>query len=188
MRSILLLIAGAIIGGIGQILYASYTRFHEKIGLAVALKAEIESVLAIVEMRRYLTLFNLWVDHLEAAVGLINHEHIISARIDQDYFGVFHSAREKIGLLGDASAPIVKAYTFAKAFMEDVRDLTEVRDHPPPAGVDAQWLAPKVRGARAALAMAIDAANQAKTELRGLSQQRWWLLSFVQKKAVSDEH
>jgi hypothetical protein len=181
MNAILLLILGAIIGGVGQIAYASYTRFHEKIGLAVALKAEIESVLAIVEMRGYQTLFDLWVDHLEAAVGLIDPEHIISARIDQDYFGVFHSTREKIGILGDASAPIVKAYISAKAFMEDVRDLTQVRDHPPPAGVDAQWLAPKVKGARAALAMAIDAANQAQAELGASSQQRWWLLNLVPK-------
>jgi hypothetical protein len=177
MRSILLLIAGAIIGGIGQIAYASYTRFHEGIGLAVAVKAEIEAVLAIVEMRRYLALLDMWAAQLETAVGQIGPEQIISARIDQDYFGVFDSAREKIGLLEDASAPVVKAYTFAKAFMEDVRDLAEIRDHAQPASTDAQWLAPKVRGAHAALAMAIDSANTAVTELNAFSQ-RHWLLSL----------
>jgi hypothetical protein len=119
---------------------------------------------------------------LESSAGLLlGPENIYAVRIDQDYFGVFHSVREKIGLLGDASAPVVKAYTFAKAFMEDVRDLVEIRDHAQPASTDAQWLAPKVRAAHAVLAMAIDTANTAVMELNAFSQ-RHWFASLVQPR------
>jgi hypothetical protein len=175
MQALLLLIAGAIVGGVGQILFAIYTSSREGIGLAIALKAEIESLLVIVEMRRYLPDLETWVAVLEASSEPIGPEEIYAARIEQDYFGVFHSVRAKIGLLGTASVPVVKAYAFGKSFLEDARDLETIRDRAAPGSVSPQMLAIKVRGTHQVLARAIQSANQAVAELDTFIRGRGWL-------------
>jgi hypothetical protein len=110
-------IAGAIVGGVWQIAFASYTSFYEGVGIAIAVKAEIDSLLAIVEMREDLPELNQDATVLETLEGPATRQHIYYARVEQDYFGVFHAIRPKIGLLGDASGTTIQTYVFAKSFL-----------------------------------------------------------------------
>jgi hypothetical protein len=175
VNSILLLILGAIIGGAGRIAFVSYTSFHDAVGMAVALRAEIESVLAIVEMRRYASILDALAAFLESSNEVLGAEYALAARIEQDYFGVFHSVQGKIGLLQNASASVVRSYALAKSFLEDMRDLSDIRAAATTRGIDPQWLAPKVRGAHQALTLAVEASRTAVTELDTFSRQRWLL-------------
>lgn len=81
-------------------------------------------------MRGYRPQFDAWAVQLEASAEPISSEEVLGIRVDHDYFGVFNSNRQRIGLLGDTSAAVVKAYPFGNAFLEDVRDITEIRNRP----------------------------------------------------------
>jgi hypothetical protein len=56
--------------------------------------------------------------------------------------------------------------------LEDVRVITDLRDHPPPK-VNARPLASQVRGAHTVLVMAIENGNEAVRQLEIFSQQYW---------------
>jgi len=60
------------------------------------------------------------------------HRPQVDIAITQDYFQVFNVHCPKLGLLGDAAAPIVGVYTIAKAAVEDVRSLNKAASQEQP--------------------------------------------------------
>ena len=173
MTAVLLLVLGAILGGIGQIAFASFKSFQTSVGIAVSLKSEIESILAVVNVRKYREGLEYIANQLESLEGITPPEFMYGIRVDHDYFGVFHSVQKEIGLLGDCSGAVVRAYTFAKSFLEDMQEITAVRDHPPDGGVPAKLLALRLRAAHDVLVMAIESGNDAVRQLDNFSRQHW---------------
>ncbi|HLW71071.1 MAG TPA: hypothetical protein VKS22_10670 [Candidatus Binataceae bacterium] len=166
------LIVGAILGGVGQI----YTSFREGSGLADALKAEIESLVILVEMRGYLTSLEGLTTLLEAGA----HPDVPYLRVERSYFGIFEASRSKIGLLGAAAAPVVESYAFANAFLEDMRTLADFSEKGQIGNVAMKpgELELRVRSAREVLKKALDRGKVAAEELKARSNQ-WFLRELL---------
>jgi hypothetical protein len=164
ISALLWTILGAIIAGAGQIFLAYYNSCREARGLAIALRAEIESLIELAEMRRYLEGLELYEVALMTPDRQPAPSRGLLIRVEQRYFDVFDSARARLGLLGEVSGRVVKAYTYTKAFLEDARDLSLLYESGGRIGeveVSNEDLIAKVHGAHAALSLAIQHGKEA---------------------------
>ena len=124
---LLLLIAGALVGGVINAVVGRYATFKEARGIAAALRSEVESVLGMVRLRGYVQEIDAVISRLRENNHQPTHEDIFAVKVTHDYFAVFHSLVSKIGLLGELSSPVVRLYIFGKAIVEDLELLREMQ-------------------------------------------------------------
>jgi hypothetical protein len=94
---------GALLGGVVRAAVDRYAVFVESKGMAVALRAEIEAILQIVEARQYLSLVTRRIERLQNPTYTPTLDDVFNIRVSQEYFVVFHALCPKIGLLGPLS-------------------------------------------------------------------------------------
>lgn len=167
---------GALLGGLIQALVQRYAAFRESKGMAAALRAEITSVVALVEHREY-------IEHLDEMIGRLQNsthqptlEDLFAIRITQDYFTVFNSLCPKIGLLGDLSGRIVRLYVLAKGVIEDFSELRDLRERALAGQVALQreGLLQFTQAVRALLWRILDEAPQLIHDLAAYEARLWW--------------
>jgi hypothetical protein len=124
---LLLLIAGALFGGVINAVVGRYTTFKEARGIAAALRSEVESVLGMVKVRGYVEGIDAMISRLRENNYQPTYQDIYAVKVSHDYFAVFHSLASKIGLLGELSGPVVGLYVLAKAIVEDLGSLQETQ-------------------------------------------------------------
>jgi hypothetical protein len=120
------LIAGAVIGGIVNVVVRSYERFKESQGMALALKSEIEALVKLATFRQYVPLLDAMIARLNDPQHQPVIDDMFAVRITQDYFSTFHSLSEKIGLLGPLAADVTLAYSAMKSLFEDIAQSYEL--------------------------------------------------------------
>jgi hypothetical protein len=126
--AIISLVVGALLGGIVQAATGRYAAFRESQGIAEAVRSEIETILDLINQRGYLNYLNTTIQRLQNPAYQPTYQDLFVVRISQDYFTVFNSVSPKIGLLGNTAGRITHFYSLAKAVIEDLHDLREMRD------------------------------------------------------------
>jgi len=111
---------GALLGGVINAMVGRYAAFKESKGIAAALRAEIDSVLSMVQHRRYLPELTNAVAQLTSPAHVVTVNDIPTIWITQDYFTAFHATASKIGLIGELAGPITRLYVFGKGVIEDL--------------------------------------------------------------------
>lgn len=104
LTALLLVSVGAFLGGAVQTAVSRYAAFKESKGIAKALKAEIGSLLSLIEEREYVNILDQIIGRLQNPAYAPDPEETFSVPVTQDYFGVFSALTSKIGLLADLSA------------------------------------------------------------------------------------
>lgn len=125
---LLVFLIGALFGGIINAAVRQYATFKEGKGIALALQGEITAIIEIVLKRRYLQHLEKIIQKLSDPAHLLTANDIFSPRISENYFPVFNSLANKIGLLTDRSAAVADFYIKAKSIIEDIHALEEMRD------------------------------------------------------------
>lgn len=117
---------GALLGGVVNATVGRYASFKETQALAASIRAELESMLALVKLRRH-------VENLEQTITYLTgltrppgpSDFYDTGDASQDAYPVFHANCGKIGLLGDAAESVVSAYTRLKAVGGDLAQIRE---------------------------------------------------------------
>jgi hypothetical protein len=127
-NSIVWLLIGMLLGGVINAAVRRYATFKEGKGIALALQGEITAIIEIVLKRRYLQHLEKLIDLLSNPTYQLTGKDIFAPRISQNYFPVFNSLANKIGLLTEWSLTVADFYTKVKSIMEDINALEEMRD------------------------------------------------------------
>jgi hypothetical protein len=123
------LLVGALLGGVINAAVRRYASFKEGKGIALALQGEITAIIEIVLKRRYLQHLETFIHQLSDPAHKLTSNDIFTPRISQNYFPVFNSLANKIGLLADLSDTVAGFYTKAKSIIEDIHALEEMKDN-----------------------------------------------------------
>jgi hypothetical protein len=134
---------GALLGGVVRAAEARYASFKEAKGMALALRAEIGSLLRIVQARQYTEHLDRIVERLHDSTYHPTRNDVFAIRVSQNYFQVFDSLCPKIGLLSgsrgfydpqnellpyELSGELVLFYNTCKALLEDLLALQEMHE------------------------------------------------------------
>jgi hypothetical protein len=157
-------LGGAFVGGTVQAVVNSYERFEEAKGLAIALRAEISSIRAVVEARAYVSGLDQLIQQLSDSSHQVGPEDVFAISVQQDYMEVFSASLPKIGLLGELSGPVVGLYSVVKSLLDDIAQLVAAQQRL----VDGKPLSTAPNTVRTALLAAM-------TETRG------WMVSALQQ-------
>ena len=106
-------------------LAGQYAVFKESKGVALAIRAELESLLKLAALRNYAVVTEAIIKRLGDPSHTPEVSDIFSMHITQDYFAVFHALSPRLGLLGPLASNVVFSYASTKALVEDVRSLRE---------------------------------------------------------------
>ena len=117
---------GALLGGVVRAAVDRYASFVESKGMAVALRAEVEAILQLVEARRYLSEVTEHISRLQNPTSAPTLDDVFNIRVSQDYFVVLHALCPKIRHLGPLSGQVVRLYTVGKSLLEDIHTLWEI--------------------------------------------------------------
>ncbi len=118
-------LAGTLLGGVVNMLAGQYAVFKESKGVALAVRAELESLVKLAILRNYAAVTDTIIKKLSDPSHTPEVFDIFSMHITQDYFTVFHALSPKLGLLGSLASNVVFTYAGTKALVEDVRSLRE---------------------------------------------------------------
>lgn len=150
---------GGLIGGalslIGAFGLASYQHRRRAKAVTMAIRAEIDALLKIVETRDYVTQLAEW--EMEWRSG-IHTTRTISVK--REYFSIFKSNSSGVGLLPPSSVGhVVEFYTLAMGFIEDCDTWSETVKESP----DGPWLINEenIAETRTVLEKAVAAGKQA---------------------------
>ena len=127
--TIALLFIGAIFGGLIKAFVHLYLVFDEGRGIAVALKADIDAILALIKRRNFTEAVDAIIRRLEDPSYVPEQEDIFAIPIAQDYFSVFNSVAPKIGMLGDSSRRVVRFNTMLKSLIDEIQGLRQLNDN-----------------------------------------------------------
>jgi len=122
------LLVGALLGGVINAAVRRYATFKEGKAIALAIQGEISAIIEIVLKRRYLQHLEKIIHKLSDPAHQLTGNDFFSPRISENYFPVFNSLANKVGLLVDGSDTVADFYTKAKSIIEDIHALEEVRD------------------------------------------------------------
>jgi hypothetical protein len=184
------ILVGAVLGGVIQAAVSRYAVVKESQGIALAIAAELSALRELVTFRNYQRIADQVVSQLEQPGHVVTLFDILAISITQDYFVVFHGVSSKIGTLGTMSGEVVKAYTFAKALLEDFAQLSaRAREMTDPSKLFGIEIAPEDRPAandilrQLALAYSQDVQRLLKTILESQiieNLQAWARTSWVE--------
>ncbi len=164
-------VIGVLIGGLSKAVLDRYAAFRESQAVAAALRAEIDVVLDIIERRRHLENLGRTISYLRCLTRppMDTDLYEVVGR-SQDRYPVFEAHCEKLGLLGDAAAPVVATYTRLKALDTDLSGIPERhRVHPFPL----EQLVHAHEGIRDLLQQAMTQGKVATAKLRAHEQRRF---------------
>jgi len=133
---LLWLLVGVMLGGVGNAAVRRYATFKESKGIALALRGEMSAIIEIVLKRRYLQHLEKNLDQLSDPTHQLSAKDIFAPGISENYFPVFNSLANKIGLLADLSDTVASFYTKAKSIIEDIHNLEEMRENIATGSVD----------------------------------------------------
>lgn len=119
-NAIVLLLIGAIFGGLIQAFVHLYLVFDESKGIAMALRAEMDTILTLVKKREFVQQVDAIITRLQDPAHTLIPQDVFAIPIAQDYFSVFNSVSPKIGLLGDLSGPVVRFYSMCKSLIDEI--------------------------------------------------------------------
>jgi hypothetical protein len=169
---------GALLGGVVQAVVGRYAAFKESKGIAVALGAEISSIVQIVEFRQYLAHLDQLIKTLQSTTHQPTYQDLFSVKIAQDYFTTFNSLCSKMGQLGSLSHQVVLFYTKAKSVIEDTHRLYEMheqalRGH---STLNRVGLLAQTQELRNLMQNAMETGNLAIQELDTYARRRWFIV------------
>ncbi len=170
-------VIGAAIGLIGQFLTLQLTNFRIRKNLASAFAAEITSLIDIAQRRKYLEDIQNVISEIEKSGARDDApfppEYAYRARVKLEYFTVFSSNSDKLGMLGPAAADIVTFYTFVKSIMEDFSSLYEGERTLATVGEGRRFF----KELAEIFAVARDRGNRAIEALRQIEQEKlYWFV------------
>ena len=122
------LLVGALLGGVINAAVRRYATFKEGKATALAIQGEISAIIEIVLKRRYLQHLEKIIHQLSDPAYKLTSNDIFSPRISQNYFPLFNSLTNKIGLVNEHSGTIADFYTKVKSIIEDIHALEEMRN------------------------------------------------------------
>ena len=185
LASVLIFIAGALLGGAVNALVERYAVFKESKGVALAVQAEMNAVLRLVEFRQYLPGMDAIIVRLRDPTHVVDLSDLFLIRAEEDYFSVFHAVAPKIGLLAPFSGDVVLVYAAAKSLLEDMKFLRDEgqsylegrRQHVPPDQIRA-FLLYQTTQINGLLRQAVTLATQSVANLNAFANKRWfWVFS-----------
>jgi hypothetical protein len=167
---------GALLGGVVNAVTSEYATFKEAQGIAASLQREIGSITELVKLRNYLGLIDTIVGRLQSPGYTPSEIDFFSPRVGLEYFRVFASTCSKIGLLGEAGPPTVRAYMLAQSVIEDFSRLADdrrsVEDERRTANRDG--LLKNTLELRGVLVAALSSADEATRALSKFAAS-WWI-------------
>ena len=119
-------LGGALIAGGWQAFLARYASFKESKTVAASIRAELTALQEIVQRREYVAVLDAIIARLNDPAHAQTRNDIFDIAVTQDYFQVFNAHCARLGLLGDAAAPVVVVYTILKAGVEDIHTLNRI--------------------------------------------------------------
>ena len=118
-------LVGTLLGGVVNMLAGQYAVFKESKGVALAIRAELQSLVKLAALRNYAAVSDAIIKRLGDPSHTPEQSDVFSMHITQDYFSVFHALSPRLGLLGPLASNVVFTYAATKALVEDVRSLRE---------------------------------------------------------------
>lgn len=167
---------GALLGGVVRAAVDRYASVVESKGMAVALRAEVEAILQLVEARRYLSEVTEYISRLQSPTYTPTLDDVFNIRVSQDYFVVFHALCPKIGLLGPLSGQVVRLYMVGKSLLEDIHTLREIyeRARSGDDSLDREELLARSQSVASLFQVISDLGPQVVAALTAYAAHRWW--------------
>jgi hypothetical protein len=167
---------GALLGGVVRAIVDRYATFVESRGMAVALKAEIAAILQIVQVRQYLSVLARFIDRLQNPTYTPTRDDVVSIRVTQDYFAVFHALCPKIGLLGPLSGEVALLYTIGKSLIEDIHTLQDIHEKARNGQhiLDREELLARSQSVAFLFQVLLERGQQVENALTAYTERRWW--------------
>src|SRR5260370_3943740 len=115
------ILAGAVLGGIGQATVARYAAFKEAGTVAASIRAELVSLRELIERRNYIPTLDGIVGRLRLPLppGVSSYNETFNVSVTQDYFQVFTAHVGNLGRLGHAAAHVVFVSPSPNPSLED---------------------------------------------------------------------
>lgn len=121
------LAAGALLGGVVRVVSDRFAAFSDSKGVANGLKAEIASLIKLMEARNYGPRIADIIGRVSQPEHAVVPQDVLSVRATQDYFVVFRAVMGKVGLLRELGVRVIFWYSLARAVVEDAGELREHR-------------------------------------------------------------
>jgi hypothetical protein len=167
------ILAGAVLGGIGQATVARYAAFKEAGTVAASIRAELVSLRELIERRNYIPTLDGIVGRLRLPLppGVSSYNETFNVSVTQDYFQVFTAHVGKLGTLGHAAASVVSVYTLAKSVHEDLRTPSGFAEQETPPSRDV--LLAHMMELRRLMHEVLTKSGEVAEELQRFQQRRW---------------
>lgn len=180
--AILSALLGAMSGGLIEAFRRSRETFRERKAMALALRAEVRTLLGLVELRQYPQLLERIMGRLRDANHPVVDDDIFAVRIQENYFSVFEGCAAKLGLLPSCAAELVVTYGLARSFLEDVAVLWVFREKVLDGRIQInnnhrEWLATWTQAVANILTLCINNGRGLEQKLTKIAEGRWLLNS-----------
>ncbi len=176
--TLLSLLVGALLGGVVNAAVSRYAEFKEAKGIARALHAEVQALVALVVFRRYGPEAQTRIARLTDTTHVLNDDDVFAVRITRDYFNVFSHTSGRLGLLPDLAHEVVSAYYPAQALMEEIAGLWYHRERLLEGKAvlqeaNRQWLLDQTRQLSNLIIVTMNSAQALATRLEAFARRRW---------------
>ncbi len=159
------------LGGLVNAAVGRYAVFKETQALAASLRAELESMLALVKRRDHLENLQRTITYLTSLTRQPGPDDFYDTGGDsQNAYAVFDANCGKVGLLGDAAASVVSAYMRLKAVDGDLVFIRERHRRQP---YNLEKIVSVHQDVRTFLSDTIARADTAVTNLREFESRRF---------------
>jgi hypothetical protein len=170
-------VAGVALDGALNAITSRYATFKEAQGIAAGLETEVASIARLVQLRNYPAWIDRIISRLEQPDYQPKENDFFSPQVTAGaYFRVFTSTCSRIGLLGEAVSPTVRAYLLAQSVIEDIQELKDDRRRVEEGRrfPNREGLLGRTLELKAVLRLAFESVEEAVRALHDF-QCEWWI-------------
>lgn len=122
---LLTLLAGAVVGGLSKFFQDAYTRRNETRAVAAALEAELSVSLEGIRGGDYIGMCDRIIAHVSAPGHTVTPDDYFDIALPVTPCPLFNAHHSQVGLLAEATGPVVKACQLYEGVCLDLRFLRE---------------------------------------------------------------
>ncbi len=119
------LLAGAVGGGLSKFFQDMYTRGKETRAIAAALEAEISLCVEGIRRNDYIGMCDRIIVYLSEPDHIVKSDGFIDLALPETACPIFKAHLSRVGLLGEATGPVVKTCELYEGVCQDLRYLRD---------------------------------------------------------------
>jgi len=128
---LLTLLAGSVVGGLSKFFQDAHTKCQDTRAIAAALEAEISVSVEGIRNGHYIEMCDRIIAHVSMPNHTVTRDDYFDIALPETPCPVYDVHLSKIGLLGDATGPVVKTCQLYEAVCLDLRFIRERHERSP---------------------------------------------------------